>query len=92
MVVHVQIPNVLGFSFGVIQMVLYLIYKNSKKIVEENPMPELEIKIEEQNISELKEQIIIDVVKLGGIALDIIPFVAEENIIVAGDLKPCPEK
>lgn len=87
---HIQIPNVLGFSFGVIQMVLYLIYRNPKKTVEEKPMPELEIKIVEHNSSELKEQII-DVVKLGGIALDIIPYVAEENIIV-GVEKTSPGK
>lgn len=29
-----QIPNVLGFIFGVLQMVLYMIYKNPKKAVE----------------------------------------------------------
>ncbi|KAJ4728841.1 Bidirectional sugar transporter SWEET [Melia azedarach] len=31
---NIAIPNVLGFIFGVLQMVLYMIYKNPKKAVE----------------------------------------------------------
>ncbi|KAG6421310.1 hypothetical protein SASPL_117861 [Salvia splendens] len=86
---NIAIPNILGFSFGVIQMVLYLIYKNAKKgRLQEKQLSEvLEIKIEEHKISELKEQII-DVVKLGGMVLEIIPLVADEAIILGGE-KTC---
>ncbi|KAL3839141.1 hypothetical protein ACJIZ3_023732 [Penstemon smallii] len=74
---NIAIPNVLGFGFGVVQMVLYIIYKNAKKVVEEK-LPEIQcqiIKIEDQEIPELKEQII-DIVKLSAIVcLEILPGV-----------------
>lgn len=50
---YIAFPNVLGFLLGIVQMVLYLVYKNAKKVVE--PPPKLQ---------ELPEHII-DVVKLG---------------------------
>ncbi|KAG6424340.1 hypothetical protein SASPL_114757 [Salvia splendens] len=86
---NIAIPNILGFSFGVIQMVLYLIYKKAKKggLQEKQLSEVLEVKIEDHKISELKEQII-DVVKLGGMALEIIPLVADEAIILGGE-KTC---
>lgn len=32
---NLQVPNVLGFVFGVLQMVLYLIYKNCNRVPED---------------------------------------------------------
>ncbi|KAI3455073.1 hypothetical protein Pfo_011736 [Paulownia fortunei] len=69
---NIAIPNVLGFGFGVLQMVLYVIYKKAKKVVVEK-LPE--IQIEDHKLPELKEQII-DVVKLSAIVCsEIIPVV-----------------
>ncbi|XP_042470352.1 bidirectional sugar transporter SWEET14-like [Zingiber officinale] len=36
--IYVALPNVLGFIFGILQMALYLIYKDTKKVIE--PVPE----------------------------------------------------
>lgn len=64
----VQIPNVVGFTFGVIQMVMYVIYKGAKKAVEEK-LPEIQV---EKN-SEIREQII-DVVTLSALVCpEIVP-------------------
>ncbi|KAF3644435.1 Bidirectional sugar transporter SWEET14 [Capsicum baccatum] len=80
---NIAIPNVLGFTLGVIQMVLYLIYKNAKKVAvtEEVKLENTEtvVVIEEHKIPEekLKEQII-DVVKLSAmVCSEIIPIVTE---------------
>ncbi|CAA2955652.1 bidirectional sugar transporter SWEET14-like [Olea europaea var. sylvestris] len=61
----IAIPNVLGFSFGVLQMVLYVIYKNADK-GEKKKLPEIPNKIiilEEHKVQELTEQII-DIVNI----------------------------
>ncbi|KAL7143620.1 hypothetical protein ABFS83_08G204400 [Erythranthe nasuta] len=39
---YIAMPNVLGFLFGVVQMILYMIYKNAKKVGEPNLDRELE--------------------------------------------------
>ncbi|KAL7099331.1 hypothetical protein ACP275_09G077500 [Erythranthe tilingii] len=58
---NIAIPNVLGFIFGVIQMMLYVMYKNTKKVVEEKLQ---EIQMEDHH--KIPEQII-DVEKLSAV-------------------------
>ncbi|KAH6794713.1 bidirectional sugar transporter SWEET12-like protein [Perilla frutescens var. hirtella] len=87
---NIAIPNVLGFSFGVLQMVLYLVYKNAKNGVQEKQQlpADIEMKIEESNLpTELKEQIIDVVKQQGGIDLEIIPLVVSDSIINLGEQK-----
>ncbi|MFS8029253.1 putative SWEET sugar transporter [Helianthus anomalus] len=31
---HIVIPNTLGFTFGIIQIILYFVYKNKKPVIE----------------------------------------------------------
>ncbi|KAL0429628.1 UNVERIFIED_CONTAM: Bidirectional sugar transporter SWEET10 [Sesamum radiatum] len=89
---NIAIPNVLGFIFGVLQMVLYLIYRNGKTSVQENQqqLPAGIIAVEdEKQLPQLREQII-DVVKLqGGLAVEIIPVVSilVDNVDILGGVK-----
>ncbi|CAL5375324.1 unnamed protein product [Camellia sinensis] len=75
---NIAIPNVLGFIFGIIQMVLYAIYKNPKKVVAKDQkfssdqIPNKVIALEEEKLSELVEQVI-DVVKDQKFSSDQIP-------------------
>ncbi|KAK4410749.1 Bidirectional sugar transporter SWEET14 [Sesamum angolense] len=86
---NIAIPNVLGFIFGVLQMVLYLIYRNGKTLVQENQqLPAGIIAVDdEKQLPELRDQII-DVLKLqGGLAVEIIPVVSilvDSNILGGG--------
>lgn len=68
---HKQIPNVIGFIFGVLQMVLYLIYKNSKKVLNQQP-----------KLQELSEHIV-DVLKLSTIVCSelMTPVVPQLNAV-----------
>ncbi|CAA2981188.1 bidirectional sugar transporter N3-like [Olea europaea subsp. europaea] len=36
----IALPNVLGFGLGLVQMLLYGIYRNSKPVIEEKKLPE----------------------------------------------------
>ncbi|KAL2515045.1 Bidirectional sugar transporter SWEET10 [Forsythia ovata] len=68
---NIAIPNVLGFSLGVLQMVLYVIYKNADRTAmnDKQKLPEIPNKIiisEEHKIPELTEQII-DIVKISAL-------------------------
>ncbi|KAI3686361.1 hypothetical protein L1987_80036 [Smallanthus sonchifolius] len=78
---NIAIPNVLGFTFGVLQIILYFVYKNKKPIICNEKVSGLEIKTiatEEQKVPENKDQDIIDVVKLSELMRSI-PVVAKFN-------------
>lgn len=81
---NIAIPNVLGLILGVLQIVLYFVYKGKKQAIDQK-LPQVQlphiISMEEHKIPELKEQIV-DVVKLSKIVLsEIVPVVKMEDEI-----------
>nr|QIE48605.1 sugar transporter SWEET10 [Jasminum sambac] len=81
---NIAIPNVLGFSFGVLQMILYVIYRKSDK--EKLPeIPKETMDLEDQKIPEFREQII-DIVKISELLnSDKIPVVSQPIIDGIGE-------
>ncbi|KAF3655596.1 putative protein S-acyltransferase 7-like [Capsicum annuum] len=69
----IVIPNVLGFTVGLLQMVLYVMYnkKEEKDFVKEQNLPELKNHViilhNDKNLPELSEEQIIEIVKLGSL-------------------------
>ncbi|CAH9053093.1 unnamed protein product [Cuscuta europaea] len=74
--INIAVPNVLGFFFSILQMVLYMIYKGKnedmKKLPQQVPLPPkspvvlvLEPEEKKQQPPELTEEQLVDIVKLG---------------------------
>ncbi|KAL8256854.1 hypothetical protein R6Q59_028895 [Mikania micrantha] len=81
---NIAIPNVLGFSLGIIQMTLYFVYKDKKPVHSQKTLTSEEkiSEMEEQKISEQEDPKIIDNVKLLAQPLtcsDILPILAKLN-------------
>ncbi|OMO54172.1 SWEET sugar transporter [Corchorus capsularis] len=53
---YIAIPNVLGFIFGFLQMVLYAIYRNYKTVIEEVKLPEHSIDVKKNTVMDLEVQ------------------------------------
>ncbi|XP_071710231.1 bidirectional sugar transporter SWEET14-like [Rutidosis leptorrhynchoides] len=70
---NIAIPNVVGFAFGVLQMILYFVYKNknNNSVTDEKIPARFEAKIsemEEEKMPQFKDDKIIEIVKLPVVA------------------------
>lgn len=85
---NIAIPNVLGFSFGVIQMVLYVIYKGAKEVVKEKlPVIQLDSASAQKLPENIRDQVI-DVVTLTALVCpeitpDVIPRLVTDDTTAA---------
>lgn len=78
---YIAVPNVLGFAFGIIQMVLYGIYKNAKPLIAEKIPEELpkQVVLEEKKLPELNDQVI-DIAKINAmLRAEKIPVIVSAN-------------
>ena len=55
-----QLPNVLGFLFGVSQMILYLIYKNAKNKVETSSTEDQEHGCDDGNKQDFPSVVVVE--------------------------------
>ncbi|KAL8474535.1 hypothetical protein ACS0TY_031114 [Phlomoides rotata] len=80
---NIALPNVLGFIFGVLQMVLYARYKSEDKMIEKK-LPETQVQqiiVVDQNPPELINEHIIEIVKISALlSADKIPVSSEANL------------
>ncbi|XP_071742524.1 bidirectional sugar transporter SWEET14-like [Rutidosis leptorrhynchoides] len=66
---NIAIPNTLGFTFGVLQIILYFVYKNKKPIIDDKitEFKERMSSMDEPRVPDIKDRTSIDMVKLNAL-------------------------